>query len=190
MPESVLDERDFERTQESVFTGKVSRVRTVLHFDKYIGLPYWPETNTLIDIGKDVNPRLGPARKDAALKAALEAHNVGEAEYQRLIKRSQRPFYTIPDSDEGDGEIIIPEHKFQSFLNHCSMEAPRVIPRIPAKGLTFVGVRVQEGYFRTGKTKNDAKLFSRFVKMETSNQRCWSEHKYIEDFDATGTLTV
>ena len=78
----------------------------------------------------------------------------------------------------------------QSFLNNASQVVPKVIPRIADKGLTFVGVKVQDGYLRTGKTMADAQTFGRFVKMAESNQRSWSESQYIIDFTATGRLSV
>lgn len=44
--------------------------------------------------------------------------------------------------------------------------------------------------FRTGKTRKDAQVFSRYVKNEESNQRMLSESLYIEDFDARAELSV
>jgi len=156
----------------------------------YIGLPYWPERNTEINISKDVHPKLGPEKKQAALNAALEKRGLSMSDYQRLCRRAERPFYTCDDSDDGGGEIVIPQRVVQSFLNHASQTVPRVVPRISDKGLTFIGVRVQGGHLRTGKTQADAKVFGRFVKMAESNQRSWSESKYIIDFTATGELLV
>jgi len=107
-----------------------------------------------------------------------------------MVKRSQRPFYTIDDSDDGEGEIIIPERVLRSFINNASQEAPKVVPRIANKGLTFIGVRVVDGFLRTGKAKADAKSFDRFVKNAESNQRMFCSQKYIENFLAEGTLKL
>jgi hypothetical protein len=100
------------------------------------------------------------------------------------------PFYTEGDADDGSGEIIIPQRVLQSFLNNASQTVPKAIPGIAAKGLTFIGVKVDGGFLRTGKTIADAQTFGRFVKMEESNQRSWSVSKYIIDFTATGSLLV
>src|SRR5262249_52544645 len=91
------------------------KVRIGLQFEKYIGLPFWPETNEVINISKDVHPKLGEAKKEQALLASLEKRGFTKKEYERMVKRSQRPFYTIDDSDDGEGEIIIPERVLQSL---------------------------------------------------------------------------
>lgn len=153
----------------------------------YIGKPFWPETNTIINILKDVHPKLGDAKKKAALAAACEKRGITVEEYDELVERSKNPFYTL---NGRGGEIVIPERIFQSFLNNTCQEAPKVIPKIAAKGLTFIGVKIEDGHLRTGKTEKDAKLFSRFVKNQESNQRMWSEDPYIIDFQATGILRV
>jgi hypothetical protein len=154
----------------------------------YIGKPYWPERNTLINIAKDVNPKLGEAKKAAAVAAACEKRGVTPEQYTKLIERAARPFYTRDETRAG--EIVIPERAFQSFINHASMEAPRAVPRVPEKGLTFIGVRVNEGFFHTGKTEKDAQLFERFVKNEESNQRMWSSDPFIVNFSARGVLIL
>ena len=177
---------------EALTSPHFVKVNVAFHFleSGYIGLPFWPERNTLINVSKDVNPRLGDAKKAAALNAALEKRGITPEQYERIIQRASRPFYTSTDADDGSGEIIIPQRIFQSFLNHASMKVPRVIPRIAEKGLTFIGIKVADGFFRTGKTIKDTKVFARFVKMEESNQRSFCESQYIIDFSATGILSV
>jgi hypothetical protein len=154
----------------------------------YIGLPYWPERNTLIDIAKDIHPKLGDVRKKQALEAALEKRGFTMEDYERMVQLAERPFYTLDGSR--DGRIIIPERVIQSFLNHASMAAPRAIPRITDKGLTFIGVKVKDKMFLTQKTIADSKKFERFVKMAESNQRSFCSSFYIDDFTAEGTLFV
>ena len=177
---------------DAIISPTFERVNVALGFTEsgYIGLPYWTERDFLINLGKDVNPRLGDAKKAAALTAALEKRGITVEEYERIIERSNRPFYTNNDSDDESGEIVIPQRIFQSFLNHASMEVPKVIPRVADKGLTFIDIKVVDGYFRTGKTLKDAQVFARFVKMEESNQRSFCQSKYIIDFQATGILMV
>lgn len=161
-------------------------VEVGLRFEKpgYIGLPYWPERNQIINITKEVNPKLGEAKKQAALLAALEKRGLTMADYEVVVHKAARPFYT-----NGSEEIVIPERVFQSFINHASMTAPKAIPRIMSKGLTFIGVRIVDGYLHTGKTAPDG-TFDRFVKLEESNQRSFSSSPYIADFTAEGRLQV
>jgi hypothetical protein len=157
-----------------------------LYFDKpgYIGLPYWPEKNTLINLAKEVHPKLADAKKQAALSAALEKRGLTMQDYQNLVVQSERPFYT-----NGSSEIVIPERILQSFINHASMEAPKAIPRVMSKGLTFIGIKVAGGHLSTGMHKASGE-FSRFVKMAETNQRSFSSTPYIAEFTATGRLNV
>jgi hypothetical protein len=146
----------------------------------------------MIDISHDVHPKLGDAKKQAATIAACDKRHITALEYADIADRSTWPFYTA--NDRRDGEIVIPQRVFQSFLNNSSQECPKAIPKIGAKGLTFVGVKVSDGnggkFFRTGKTVKDSLLFSRLVKLEQSNQRSRQEDPYIADFTATGWLDL
>ena len=154
----------------------------------YIGLPYWPERNTLINIMKEVHPKLAETKKQAAIAAACEKRGINLEELKKLEELAARPFYT--DDGSRDGEIVIPQRVFQSFLNNTSQECPKAVPRISAKGLTFIGVRLQDGFLRTGKTEAHALKFERFVKMEESNQRTFSSSLYITDFTAKGVILL
>jgi hypothetical protein len=168
----------------------IRRVSAALGFgdEGYIAKPFWPETNKLIDIGKDVHPKLGEAKKQAAILAACTKRGISEEEYRRLLEKSSHTFYTIDGLR--DTEVIIPQRIIQSFLNHASQVVPKAIPRIEEKGLTFIGVRIQDGYLRAGKTEKDALRFERFVKNQESNQRMFTSDLYISNFQATGTFLV
>jgi hypothetical protein len=178
--------------EELTAVASVAKVDIGLRFSEsgYIGLPYWKERNLEIDIAKDVHPKLGPEKKQAALNAALDKRGLNMEDYKKILQRANHPFYTMTDNDDGTGEIIIPQRVLQSFLNNASQVVPKVIPRIADRGLTFVGVKVEDGRLLTGKTIKDAQTFGRFVKMAESNQRSWSESQYIVDFTATGRLSV
>jgi hypothetical protein len=78
-----------------------------LHFADpgYIGLPYWPAKNTVINILKEVHPKLGDSKKAAAVRASCEKHGVTEDEYQKMLLDAERPFYT---RNGAGSEIIIP----------------------------------------------------------------------------------
>jgi len=166
------------------------KVKVGLYFGElgYIGMPFWPEKNTVINISKDVHPKLGEAKKQAALNAACEKRGITPSDYIRMLELSERPFYTLDGTRKG--EIIIPQRVIQSFLNHSSMAAPKAIPRIQEKGLTFIGIKIEEGFLRTGKTEADARRFERFVKLEESNQRTFSSSLYIYDFKASGVFVI
>ena len=153
----------------------------------YIGKPYWPELNVVINVMKDVHKKLGEAKKAAAILASAAKQGYTREQYAEIVKLSQRPFYTMNGSDS---EIIIPERVFQSFLNNTSQEAPKAVPRIASKGLTFIGVKVQDGYLRSGKTAADALRFERFVKNDESNQRMFVSDQYIIGFQATGIIRL
>lgn len=160
----------------------------------FIAKPYWPERNDLINIGKDVHPKLGEAKKQAALNAALEKRGLNMTQYEGLVERAARPFYT--DNQMRSGEIVIPARIFQSFLNHASQEAPKAIPRIQQKGLTFIAVKISDGgkkndqFLRTGQHEKDAVHFQRFVKLEESNQRSFTDDLAIENFTASGVFEI
>lgn len=153
----------------------------------YIAKPFWPERNDLINILKDVHPKLSEAKKQQAINAACEKRGISPEEFLRIKEKAEQPFYTL---NGRSGEIILPERIFKSFLNHVSQVAPKAIPRISEKGLTFIGVRVKDSYLVTGKTEADALRFDRFVKLEESNQRAFSSDLYITDFAASGVLLV
>lgn len=154
----------------------------------YIGLPYWPEKDMLINVSKDVHPKLGDTKKEAAIIASCEKRGISKEQYKHMIDLAARPFYTIDGTREG--EIIIPQRIIQSFVNHTSMAAPKSVPRITEKGLTFIALKIQDGFLRTGKSEKDAKMFGRFVKNDASNQRQWANDFYIHEFHATGTLLL
>src|ERR1035437_6615191 len=159
------------------------KINLALQFNErgYVGKPFWPEISTLISISHDVHPKLGDAKKAAAVLAACEKRNITPAGYADIRERSTRPFYTA--NDQRDGEIVIPARVFQSFLNNTCQSAPKALEAYKSKGLTFVGVKPGDGnggrFLRTGMTVKDALIFSRLVKLETSNQRSRQDDAYI-----------
>jgi hypothetical protein len=154
----------------------------------YIAKPYWPEINSLIDIGKDVHPKLGAAKKAQATVAACTKRDVSTEEYEAMLVKSQQPFYTV-DGDR-NSEIVIPARVIHSFINNASQVAPKAIAKVESKGLTFIGIVVEHGHLMTGMHESDSQVFARFVKMEDSNQRKWSEDRFIRNFLATGVFLV
>jgi hypothetical protein len=154
----------------------------------YIAKPFWKEINSLIDIGKDVHPKLGDAKKAQAIVAACAKRGITPAQYDAMLVKSQQPFYTV-DGDR-KSEIVIPARVIHSFINNVSQSAPKAIAKVESKGLTFIGIVVEHGHLMTGMHESDSHAFARFVKMEDSNQRKWSEDRFIRNFSATGVLQV
>jgi hypothetical protein len=109
-----------------------SLVSVVLRFDKYIGMPFWREKTIVINVSKEVHPKLGDAKKQAAITASIEKMGITRKEYDRALGMAERPFYTINDKDalQGDGEIVIPARPFLSFLNNARHKSRR--KRFPA----------------------------------------------------------
>jgi hypothetical protein len=172
--------------------GSKTRVKVALTFGEmgYAGLPYWPELATLIDINKEIHPKLKGAKKQQALDAELGKRNLTQADYDRLTLRSKRKFYVDSDNDSGDGEIVIPRHVLAGMLVQTVKRSPKnAVPQLN-QGLVHVSFQMVEGWLRTGKTKADAKSYDRFVKSEESNQRRWDSTPYLADFTATGTLLI
>jgi hypothetical protein len=168
----------------------MKKIIVKLQFQKrgYIGNPFWTERNMLINIGKDVHPKLQGDKREKAILAACDKRGVSPEQYQDLQAKAARPFYTI--NGARDGEIVIPDRVFHSFVNHASMVAPKAVPKISEKGLTFIAINIGGGHLRTGKTEKDSQVFSRPVKLEESNQRSLQEHLHIPEFIAEGVLEL
>jgi hypothetical protein len=173
--------------------GSKTAVRIALTFGElgYAGLPYWPELATLIDISKEVHPKLKGAKRQQAIEAELIKRGLTQADYDRLVLRSQRKFYTADNSDDyGAGEIIIPRHVLAAMMVQTVKRAPKnAVPQV-STGLIHVAFQLDKGWITSGKTKADAKLYQRFVKNEESNQRRWDETPYVPNFTATGTALI
>lgn len=172
--------------------GSKTAVRVSLTFGElgYAGLPYWPELATLIDIGKEIHPKLKGAKRAQAMEAELNKRGLTQADYDRLVLRSQRKFYYDNDSDDGSGNIIIPRHVLSAMMVQTVKRAPKnAVPQV-STGLIHVAFQLKDSWLATGKTKADAKLFQRFVKNQESNQRRWDETPYISNFSATGTALI
>lgn len=168
----------------------MSKVTITLDFtgsQGYIAQPFWPALNELIDIHKvsGYNRAKSETNRQKALNAELEKRNLTVADYEKIKVSSQQAFHLAPNT----GEIIIPPRNFYSFINNACQEAPKGVPRIGQKGLTFVALHIDPPGIHTGKQKPDG-WFERFVKMEESNQRSWSRSPYIKDFEAKFTMLV
>jgi len=142
----------------------------------YIAQPFWPEMKTVISIQKSsgYNRVKSDKRRKAVLMTELERRGLTEQQYEELVEKSKRPFYTAPD-----GEIVIPPEKIYAFINNTAQMAKNVPS--PERGQIFVVLDIHGEGVYTGKTAPDG-VFSRFVKLEESNERTLSESPYIHNF--------
>lgn len=150
----------------------------------YIAQPFWQEMKRVIAIQKNsgYNRVKQEKRRKQVLMAELERQGMSEKQYEDLLEASKRPFYTC------NGEIVIPAEKIYAFINNSAQLAPKHIPTLD-RGLIFVALDIQEPGIRTGKTAPDG-VFSRFVKLEESNERALSESAYISDFTGSFKATL
>ena len=84
-------------------------------------------------------------------------------------------------------EIIIPRHQLAGCFVEAVIGAPANVRGEYHKDSFRHHVRLSD--FSTGKQKCDG-VFSRYVKLETSNMRSLQESEYIEQFSACGTIEV
>src|SRR5258708_5448104 len=85
-------------------------LRIQVHLDGYIGHPYWPEMEKLINITKSsgMNRARTSANARKALEEYLEANGMALTDYEELKARAERPFYTIEVPD-APTRIAVPE---------------------------------------------------------------------------------
>jgi len=161
----------------------------VTHFQRgYIGDPYWPELEKLINIQKQsgMNRARTSANRRKALEEYLNATGMTLADYEKLDAKAQEPFYR-----NGNGEIIVPELHVMSFLvATCDEARSATRPCEPEQ----VRSRFIVSHWSTGKKTHDG-IFSRYAIVaagggqKLSNQRGLRENEYISNFDGTGTIS-
>ena len=165
-------------------------IELTLHFPKgYIGHPYWPEMEKLINIqkGSGVNRARSEDKRAKTLKAYLDTHGLTMEDYRALEVAAARPFYTRPD-----GEIVIPAHHLHGLMAMTASLAPGSIRLARPDQVRNL---VEWSDLRTGKMKPDG-VWERFATVSSgtgqrlSNQRGFPSNAYIQDVHATGTLRL
>jgi hypothetical protein len=173
-------------------------VSIVLHFDQgYIGHPFWPERERLINVQKEsgMNRARSEANRAKSLQDYLRVHGMDLDDYSDLERLANRQFYTRADSHGAlDGndpdEIVIPAHQFYGCLAQAADLATSSVRLARPEQLRTV---LQVTDLGTGKTQPDG-TWERFVVVtagagnKLSNQRALRQNTYIEQFDATGRL--
>ena len=160
-----------------------------VHLETYIGHPYWPEREKLINIQKESG--LSRARTAQTRRKALDDYlasiDMTRAQYDDLERLASRPFYT---SDEG--VIIVPAlHMVSMIVATCDTISARARPCPP----NLVRTLIRPTGWQTAKTAPDG-VWERFATVTSgtgqklSNQRALRADPYIEDADATGVIGI
>jgi hypothetical protein len=166
-------------------------IKIILCLNNYIAHPFWPARNTCIEVEKKsgVNRQKSDEKRLAALKAECSRQGLTYEQYLDLRKQASEQWYR-----NGVGVIYIPRHQISGALVQTIGTAPKAL-RGQFDRDNFRAL-VQIGDFTTDRTAADG-VFSRFVKLEGSNQRSWQENEFIgcyldkgEPFEASGTIAV
>lgn len=160
-------------------------------FMNYIAHPFWPETNACIEIEKKsgANRQKSDDKRKAAIEAECERQEVTYEHYLEMKQLSKRQFY-----QREDGRIYIPRHQMSGALVQTIGGAPKSL-RGPFTKDNFRAL-VQIGDFETELTERSG-TFSRFVKLEGSNQRSFQQNDFIghyldagEPFECAGIVNL
>jgi hypothetical protein len=165
------------------------KIHITAAFEKgYIGHPYWPEMEKVINIQKEsgVNRARTQQNRDRALRSWLDGHGMTLDDYQQLVRQSQEPFHR---RNGATSPIIIPEHHVYGCLTNAADRAPSSI-RVCAP--EQVRVLLTCSAWETDRTQPDG-VWSRFAVVtgaqgKLSNQRALRENPYIAEFTASGTV--
>lgn len=166
-------------------------ISVTLQLNNYIAHPFWPARNACIEIEKKsgVNRQKSEEKRIAALKAECSRQGCTYEQYLEFRKQAAEQWYR-----NSDGTIYIPRHQIAGGLVQTIGTAPKAL-RGQFDRDNFRAL-VQISDFATDREKADG-VFSRFVKLEGSNQRSWQENEYLgqyletgEPFEARGTIAV
>lgn len=163
------------------------KLDVLLH--SYIGHPYWPERERVINITKMSG--MSRARSDANRRKALETwlkeNGMTFADWEGLQEIADRPFYT-----DSTGQIVIPElHVISMIVAACDSARAAQRPISPDQVRSAITVSP----WATGKKEPD-KVWERFAVVtagtgqKLSNQRALRVNPFIEATACTGTVML
>ena len=158
-----------------------------LLMEKYIAHPYWQAREEVIRIQRDsgMNRQKSDEKRAAALKAQLNKVGLTLEQYGELEKRAAWQWYRAGGND--DGVIVIPRHQLAGCLVEAVGRAPKNLRgRFDKDSFRHL---VQMSDFVTDKTAADG-VFDRYVKLEKTTMRNRQRNEFIEEFTATGTLSI
>jgi hypothetical protein len=160
------------------------RVHVTLTFDRgYIAHPYWPARERVISIRKQsgVDRARSEPKREKALKAYLDTHDMTMEQYRELEAAAARPFYTAED-----GEIVIPAHQLHGFMAATAAICPAALRVAKAEQIRTLA---EWSDLRTGRAQGDG-VYERFVRNPLTNQRRLETNSYIAKFTAEGELRL
>jgi hypothetical protein len=162
--------------------------KVTLHIDSYIAAPFWPEKSDVINIKKMSGESRQKSEDKRALAIIGHLTKIGmtEEQYVDLQKKADRQWYR-KNPDDDSSPIVLPRHHLAGCLVQTVGTSPKSI-RGPYEKDSFRH-HVQLSDFVTEKTAKD-RLYDRYVKMDTSNQRSRCISEVIEDFEAVGTISL
>jgi hypothetical protein len=164
-----------------------SELTCELLMEKYIAHPYWQEREEVIRIQRDsgMNRQKSDEKRAAALKAQLDKVGLTMKQYEELVRRADRQWYRAGEKD--DGAIVIPRHQLAGCLVEAVGRATKNLRgRFEKDSFRHL---VQLSDFVTDKTVADG-VFDRYVKLEKSNMRNRQRNEFIQEFTATGTVSI
>lgn len=163
-------------------------IRCAIQFESYIAHPYWPEREKAIRIQlhSGVNRLKNDDKKVAAIKGQCEKEGITVEEYEKMLGLAGRQWYRV-DSYDLTTPIIIPRHQLAGCLVETVGRTPKAIKGKYEKDSFRALVQLSD--FVTEKTEKDG-VFSRFVKLETSNKRDLQENEFIGRYETTGAAFI
>lgn len=166
-------------------------ISVVLKMTNYIAHPFWPARNICIEIEKKsgVNRQRSEDKRESALRAECKKQGYACEQYQNFRREAAEQWYK-----KADGKIYIPRHQLAGGLVQAIGCSPKNLRGIFDSD-NFRAL-IHLGDFTTDRTEADG-VFSRFVKLEGSNQRSFQENEYIgcyldegEPFYASGKIDL
>ena len=133
-----------------------------------------------------MNRQKSDDKRQAALMTQCDREGISLVEYRELEQLAARPWYRV-DNDDPTTEIVIPRHQVAGCLVETVGKSTKNL-RGPFTKDSFRH-QVQLTDLSTGKMQCDG-LFDRYVRLETSNMRSRQVNEVINDFVASGTLTI
>lgn len=164
-------------------------MNVTLTLKSYIAHPYWDVRNRVIDIEKKsgVNRQRSEEKRQAALKAECEKQGITLADYEQLKIEAAEQWYR-----RDDRRIYIPRHQLAGAIVQTIGQSPKALRGLFTKDNFRALVEISD--FETELTEPSG-VFTRFVKLEGSNQRSIQSNEYIgvyldkgEPFDAVGQI--
>lgn len=152
--------------------------------NNYIAHPFWPETNLCIDIEKKsgVNRQKSEDKRKAALEAECGKREMTYADYLAAKVKATEQWYKNEHN-----QIFIPRHQVAGALVQTIGTSPKALRGEFTKDDFRCAVQISD--FVTDRTKSDG-TFTRFVKLEGSNQRSLQSNDYIGIYLDKGTQVL